>query len=67
MNSDTCDAIDVCHGFGVFDEAVFSWLDDGTEEHGLTEDGKTVAPDSVSKYSVLRDCSFAFKVPMFPR
>ena len=32
------------HGFGVFDKAVSSWLDNASEEHGLTEDGKTVAP-----------------------
>ena len=28
---------------GVFDKAVSSWLDNASEEHGLTEDGKTVA------------------------
>ena len=33
-----------CHGFEVFDKAVSSWLDDASEEHGLTEDGKTVPP-----------------------
>ncbi len=29
---------------GVFDKAVSSWFDHLSEEHGLTEDGKTVAP-----------------------
>ncbi len=38
-----------CHGFGVFDKAVASWFDTISEEHGLTEDGKTVAPRSPSK------------------
>ena len=33
-----------CHGFGVFDKAVSSWFENISEEHGLTEDGKTVAP-----------------------
>ena len=28
----------------VFDKAVSSWFDNASEEHGLTEDGKTVAP-----------------------
>ena len=32
------------HGFGVFDKAVSSCLDNVSEEHGLTEDGKTVPP-----------------------
>ena len=32
------------HGFGVFDKAVSSWFDNVSEEHGLTEDGKTVPP-----------------------
>ncbi len=32
-----------CHGFGVFDKAVSSWFEDASEEHGFTEDGKTVA------------------------
>ena len=31
-----------CYGFGVFDKAVFSWFDTESEEHDLTEDGKTV-------------------------
>ena len=34
------------HGFGVFDKAVSSWFDNVSEEHGLTEDGKTVPPFS---------------------
>ena len=34
------------HGLGVFDKAVSSWFDNMSEEHGLTEDGKTVAPFS---------------------
>ena len=29
---------------GVFDKALSSWIDNVPEEHGLTEDGKTVAP-----------------------
>ncbi len=33
-----------CDGFGVFDKAVSLWFDIGFEEHGLTEDGKTLAP-----------------------
>ena len=33
-----------CHGFGVFDKAVSSWFEDASEEHGFTEDSKTVAP-----------------------
>jgi hypothetical protein len=28
----------------VFDKAVSSWCENACEEHGLTEDGKTVAP-----------------------
>ena len=32
------------HGLGVFDKAVPSWFDNVIEEHGLTEDGKTVKP-----------------------
>lgn len=28
-----------CHGFGVFDKAVSSWLNNEFEVHGLTEDG----------------------------
>ncbi len=32
------------HGFGVFDKAVASWFDNTNDKHGLTEDGKTVAP-----------------------
>ena len=32
-----------CHGVEVFDKDVSSWLDNISEEHGLTEDGKTVA------------------------
>ncbi len=32
------------HSFGVFDKAVSSWCDNLPEEHGLTEDGKTVPP-----------------------
>ena len=32
------------HGFGVFDKAVSSWFNNVFEEHGLTEDGKTVPP-----------------------
>ena len=35
-----------CNGFGVFDKAVSSWIDNVSEEHGLTEDSKTVAPFS---------------------
>ena len=34
------------HGFGVFDKAVSSLFDNVFEEHGITEDGKTVAPFS---------------------
>ena len=37
-----------CHGLGVFDKAVSSQCDNDIEEHGLTEDGKTVAPFSES-------------------
>ena len=33
-----------CHGFGAFDKAGSSWFDAVSEEHGLTEDGETVAP-----------------------
>ena len=33
-----------CQGFGVFDTAVPSGFDKAFKEHGLTEDGKTVAP-----------------------
>ena len=33
-----------CHGFGVFDRAVFSSFKNAFEKHGLTADGKTVAP-----------------------
>ncbi len=29
---------------GVFDKAVSSWFGNASDEHGLTEDGKTVAP-----------------------
>ena len=29
---------------GVFDKAVSSWFDDVSEEHGFTEDGKTLEP-----------------------
>ncbi len=29
---------------GAFDKAVSSWFDNASEEHGLTDDGKTVAP-----------------------
>ena len=36
------------HGFGVFDKAVSSWVDDMPNEHGLTEDGKTVPPFSLT-------------------
>ena len=32
------------HGFGVFDKTVSSWFDNVPEEHGLTEDGKTLPP-----------------------
>ena len=39
-----------CHGFGVFDKAVSSWFENVSEEHGLTEVGKTVPP--FSKISV---------------
>ncbi len=31
-----------CHGFGVLDKAMSSWFDNLSEEHGLTEHGKTV-------------------------
>ena len=34
------------HGFGVFDKAVSSWFDNVSEEHGITEDDKTVPPFS---------------------
>ena len=34
------------HGFGVFDKVVSSWFNNVPEEHGLTEDGKTVPPYS---------------------
>ena len=34
------------HGFGVFDKAVSSWFDSVSEDHGLTEDGKTLPPFS---------------------
>ena len=33
-----------CHGFGVFDKPVPSLFNNVFEEHGLPEDGKTVAP-----------------------
>ncbi len=33
-----------CHGFGVFDKAVSSSMDNVSEVHGLTENGKTVPP-----------------------
>ena len=32
------------HGFGIFDKAVSLWFGNVPEEHGLTEDGKTVPP-----------------------
>ena len=38
-----------CHGFGVLDEAVSSSFETASEVHGLTEDGKTVAPTFCSK------------------
>ena len=45
-----------CHGFGVFDKAVASLFDGVLEDHGLTKDGKTVAPlfaDFCSKWNSL--------------
>ena len=49
-----------CHGFGVFGKAGSSWLDKVSEEHGLTENGKTVAPFSwISVPKETRQCSYS--------
>ena len=43
-----------CHGFGVFDKAVSSRVNNAFEELGLTEDDKTVAPFILAFNQTLR-------------
>ncbi len=56
-----CDRNSGCHGFGVFDKAVSSWFDNVSEEHGLTEDGKTVAPFSQTSVTMCWGRVFRFQ------
>ena len=52
-----------CHGFGVFDKAVSSCFDNVFEEHGLTEDGKTVAPRIPATVPLIRPNSYFAQGP----
>ena len=52
-----------CHGLTVFGKAVSSIVDNVSEEHGLTEDGKTVAPMIVAFCSKKRIDSKNANIP----